>query len=239
MSEKKDNWERLINLPDEYEHDPEIAQRAIEQIEREKAQKQVKGHWFKRHWRPMSVSLATCAVALAVFIPVYHSFFQSQLEVPPNSSSDSSSTIYYEDIQLTVERVTDIVTFVQTQGLALKYFNYPTAITHSAVVTDTNEFAFLKQEMLYIGADGFDQVNLWSVVMTDAEFDFEETFPKTEYEVTVSVIKVEYMTKAEVGTGKQEIQAKFTYESVDYYLELTTAGKAEAKIEQYVNMLIG
>ena len=238
MSEKKDNWKRLINLPDEYEHDPEIAQRAIEQIEREKAQKQVKGHWFKRHWRPMAVSLATCAVALAVFIPVYHSFFQSQLEVPPNSSSDSSSTIYYEDIQLTVERVTDIVTFVQTQGLALKYFNYPTAITHSAVVTDTNEFAFLKQEMLYIGADGFDQVNLWSVVMTDADFDFEDFFNDSIEEVTVSGIKVDYATKAELDSTRQNIQAKFTYQSVDYYLEIVTEGEVEAKIEQFVNLLI-
>ena len=49
MSEKKDNWEKLINLPDEYEHNPEIAQRAIEQIEREKAQKQVKEQWFRKH----------------------------------------------------------------------------------------------------------------------------------------------------------------------------------------------
>ena len=239
MSEKKDNWERLINLPDEYEHDPEIAQRAIEQIEREKAQKQVKEQWFKKHWRPMAVSLATCAVALAVFIPVYHSFFQSQLEVPPNSSSDSSSTIYYEDIQLTVERVTDIVTFVQTQGLALKYFNYPTAITHSAVVTDTNQFAFLKQEMLYIGADGFDQVNLWSVVMTDAEFDFEEFFNDSNEEITISSINVDYITTSKENEIEKDIYAKFTYESVDYYLEITTEGEAETKIAQFVTMLIG
>ena len=187
----------------------------------------------------MAVSLATCAVALAVFIPVYHSFFQSQLEVPPNSSSDSSSTIYYEDIQLTVERVTDIVTFVQTQGLALKYFNYPTAITHSAVVTDTNQFAFLKQEMLYIGADGFDQVNLWSVVMTDADFDFERFFDGFVEEVMILNIPVSYKSKAEAGSVDQEIRIKFTYESVDYYLELVTEGEAEAKIEQFVTMLIG
>lgn len=238
MSEKKDNWERLMNIPDDYEYDPEIAQRAIEQIEREKAQKQVKGHWFKRHWRPMAVSLATCAVALAVFIPVYHSFFQSQLEVPPNSSSDSSSTIYFEEKQLTVESVTDVATFVQTQGLALKYFNYPTAITHSAVVTDTNQFAFLKQEMLYIGADGFDQVNLWSVVMTDADFDFAKFFNNLTGEITVSDIKVDYMTREELDSLERNIQAKFTYQSVDYYLEIVTEGEAEAKIEQFVNLLI-
>jgi hypothetical protein len=93
--------------------------------------------------------------------------------------------------------------------------------------------------MLYIGADGFDQVNLWSVVMTDANFDFEESFNEADKEVTVSEIKVDYMTKEEVGMGKQEIQAKFTYEAIDYYLELTTAGEVETKIEQYVTMLIG
>ena len=80
MSEKKDNWERLMNIPDDYEYDPEIAQRAIEQIEREKAEKQAKKAWWKKQWKPLAISLAACAVALAVFIPVYHSFFQLKQE---------------------------------------------------------------------------------------------------------------------------------------------------------------
>ena len=240
MDNKKDNWEKLTNLPDEYEHDPELAQRAIEQIEREKAQKQVKEHWFRKHWRPMAVSLATCAVALAVFIPVYHSLYQSQLEVPSdNSSSSANSSVYYDEDSITLNAVTDVVNYVQEQSLTLKYFNYPTAITHGAVVTDTNEFAFLKQEMLYIGADGFDQVNLWSVVMTDADFDFEGFFSYLDKGVTVSEINVDYKIASVENADRKEILAKFTYESVDYYLELVTAGEVEAKIEQFVNLLIG
>ena len=239
MSEKKDNWEKLINLPDEYEHDPEIAQRAIEQIEREKAQKQVKEQWFKKHWRPMAVSLATCAIALAVFIPVYHSLYQSQLEVPSDSSLSSNSSIYYDDNKITFTAITDVATFVQEQGLTLKYFDYQTVKTDSAVITDTNEFAYLQQEMLYIGADGFDQVNLWSVVMTEADFDFEDFFEGFVEEVITLNISVTYKVKEEIDSPNKDIRAKFTYESVDYYLELTTAGEVEAKIEQYVNILIG
>lgn len=239
MSKKKDNWERLMNIPDDYEYDPEIAQRAIEQIEREKAEKQAKKAWWKKQWKPMAISLAACAALLAVFIPVYHSFFQSQLEVSPNSGSDNSSTIYYEEKQLTVERVTDVATFVQTQGLALKYFSYPTAETRGTWISDTNEFAFLKQEMLYIGADGFDQVNLWSVVMTDAEFEFKDFFDEFNKEVAVSGVNVDYMIIEEYNSAQKQIYAKFSYESIDYYLEITTTGEAEAKIEQYVNMLIG
>ena len=239
MSEKKDNWERLMNIPDDYEYDPEIAQRAIEQIEREKAEKQAKKDRWKKQWKPMAISLAACAVALAVFIPVYHSFFQSQLEVPPNSGSENSSTVYYDGDSITVNKVTDVSTYIQEYGLTLKYFNYPTAITHSAVVTDTNEFAFLKQEMLYIGADGFDQVNLWSVVMMGADFDFERFFDDMNKEIIVSDIKVDYMTREELDSLERNIQSKFTYQSVDYYLEIVTEGEAEAKIEQYVNMLIG
>ena len=239
MSEKKDNWERLINIPDEYEYDPEIAQRAIEQIEREKAEKQAKKAWWKKQWKPMAISLASCAALIAVLIPVYHSFFQSQLEVPPDSSSENSSTVYYDDDSITVNTVADVSTYIQEYGLTLKFFNYPTAITHSAVVTDTNEFAFLKQEMLYIGADGFDQVHLWSVVMTDADFDFERFFDGFVEEVITLNISVTYKVKEEIDSPNKDIRAKFTYESVDYYLELTTAGEVEAKIEQYVNMLIG
>lgn len=238
MSEKKDNWERLISIPDEYEYDPEIAQRAIEQIEREKAEKQAKKAWWKKQWKPMAISLASCAVALAVFIPVYHSFFQSQWEAPPDSGSGNSSTIYYDDNDITFTIITDVSTYVQEHSLTLKYFNYQTAITHAAVITDTNQFAYIEQEMLYIGADGFDQVNLWSVVMTDADFDFERFFDGFVEEVITLNISVTYKVKEEIDSPNKDIRAKFTYESVDYYLELTTAGEVEAKIEQYVNMLI-
>ena len=239
MSKKKDNWERLMNIPDDYEYDPEIAQRAIEQIEREKAEKQAKKDWWKKQWKPMAISLATCAALIAVFIPVYHSFFQSQLEVPPNSGSENSSTVYYDENKLTFVAVTDVATYVQEQGLELKYFSYPTVETNSAWISDANEFAFLKQEMLYIGVDGFDQVHLWSVVMTDADFDFEEFFNEADKEVTVLEIKVDYMIIEEYNSAQKQVYAKFTYESIDYYLEITTTGEAEIKIEQYVNMLIG
>ena len=43
----------------------------------------------------------------------------------------------------------------------------------------------------------------------------------------------------EYNSAQKQVYAKFTYESIDYYLEITTTGEAEAKIEQYVNMLIG
>lgn len=239
MSEKKDNWERLMNIPDDYEYDPEIAQRAIEQIEREKAEKQARKAWWKKQWKPMAISLATCAVALAVFIPVYHSFFQSQLEVPPNSGSENSSTVYFDDNEITFTKITDVSTYVQEQNLAVSFFDYQTVTTYTAVITDSNEFAFLKQEMLYIGADGFDQVHLWSVVMTDAEFDFEEFFNDSNEEITISSINVDYITTSKENEIEKDIYAKFTYESVDYYLEITTEGEAETKIEQFVTMLIG
>ena len=74
--------------------------------------------------------------------------------------------------------------------------------------------------------------------MTNADFDFEETFPKTEHEVTVSGIKVDYKSTSVENTIKKEILAKFTYQSLDYYLEIVTEGEVEAKIEQFVNLLI-
>ncbi len=239
MGEKKDNWERLMHLPDEYEYDPEIAQRAIERIEREKAEKQAKKDWWKKRWRPMTISLATCAVILAVFIPVYHSLYQSQLEGSPNSGSENSSTVYYDEDSITFNKVADVANYVQTQELNLKYYNYPTVITHSAVITETNEFAFLRQKMVYVGEDSFDQITFYAVVMTDAEFDFEKSFDGFVEEVITLNISVTYKVKEEIDSPNKDIRAKFTYESVDYYLEIITAGEAEAKIEQFVTLLIG
>ena len=66
--------------------------------------------------------------------------------------------------------------------------------------------------------------------------DFFEGFVEEVINLNISVT---YKVKEEIDSPNKDIRAKFTYESVDYYLELTTAGEVEAKIEQYVNMLIG
>ena len=235
MNEEKDNWEELKNLPDDYEYDASIAQRAIERIQQEKARKSNKEGWWRKHWRPMAVSLATCAVIVGVGIPIYHSLFNPNIEVPP----DNSSTVYYEEKQLTINPVDNVTTYLQEMQVNIKYFNYPTAETHSAVVNETNEFAYLKQEMLYIGADGFDQVKLWSEVLTSADFDFEYSFEGITQSITVNNLAVSYRMEEEIADKNKEIKAKFTYESVNYYLEIVTAGETETKIEQYVNLLIG
>lgn len=245
MKEKKDNWERLHEMSEEYEYDPNIVKRAIEQIEKEKSEmateKSQKTNWFQKQWKPIAVALATCAVVLAVCIPLYRSFSS-----PPslnNSTSDfgdgSSSIIYNEEVKLTIASIEDVKAFVQENELSIKYFDYPNTIDYSAVVTTTNEFAYLKQEMLYIGADGFDKVTLYSVALTNAEYDFESLFAGAKYSISVSDILVSYKFKEETGTNKKEIQFKFSCENAEYYLILNTGGEVEAKIEQFVTMLIG
>ena len=245
MKEKKDNWERLHEMSEEYEYDPNIVKRAIEQIEKEKSEmateKSQKTNWFQKQWKPIAVALATCAVVLAVCIPLYRSFSS-----PPslnNSTSDlgdsSSSIIYNEEVKLTIASVEDVKTFVQENELSIKYFDYPNTINHSAVVEETGEFAYLKQEMLYIGVDGFDKVTLYSVALTDIEYDFEEFYNGETQTIFIEDILVLYSYKEEIGTNKKEILFKFSYENAEYYLILNTGGEVESKIEQFVAMLIG
>lgn len=238
MSEKKDNWEKLNELPEKYAHDSSIAQRAIQQIEREKLEKQQKKLGWTVQWKRTALALATFSIVLAVFLPVYFFVIQPGLN-PDTGNSSGNSAIYYEEKQLTISPVADVSSFVQENQLSIKYFNYPTASSHSAFVTDTNVFAYLKQQMLYIGADGFDHVYLHAVAMTDADFDFEKSFDYIDKETTISNIFVEYKTKIEAGTADKNIRAKFTYESAEYYLEIITAGDAETKIAEFVTMLIG
>lgn len=238
MSEKKDNWEKLNELPENYRHDSSIAQRAIEQIEREEAEKQQRKRGWTVQWKRTALALATFSVVLAVFLPVYFFVIQPGLN-PDNGGSSGNSAIYYEEKQLTISPVADVLSFVQENQLSIKYFNYPTVNSYSAVVTDTDEFAYLKQQMLYIGANGFDHVYLHAVAMTDADFDFEDSFGELNVQSTVSNILVDYRTKTEAGTADKNIRAKFTYESAEYYLEIITAGDAETKIAEFVTMLIG
>ena len=135
--------------------------------------------------------------------------------------------------------VSDLDAFVQENNVQANYFTYPTAQNKCAKVTETGAIAYLMQDMVYIGSNGFDIVNMKAVVLSNSEFEFEQYFVHTNMEFHLEQTKINYSHTINSDNNKMNILAKFYYEDVKYYLEIETMNiEVENVLEQYVTLLL-
>lgn len=240
--ERKDAWEKLINMPDEQEVNPALAQRAIEQFEKE--QSQPKKSWFSTHWKYIAASAAACAVFVSVFIPVYNALNKPQVDLPSDSVTESSangeSSYYYETSEITMNEIGNPAAFLLEQQKDVYYYTDSGVKTKAAILNENGAFAFLSQEVTYSDENGFDVLHLWCAVLANAEFEFMESFEATGLEFSCNDIEIIYGVKEKGSVSGKVVRAKFDIEDTKYYLEIETSGTAdaEAKITHYVNALL-
>ena len=225
MDDKENKRDRLLNMPKEYEQNPEIVQRVIRETMAKKAER--KTSWFYTHWKKIAVGAASLVLAVGIFLPVYFSLQKPQ------------EVVYYESTMVEMVELSDMDAFVAENGIAANYFTYQTVKNQYAKVTESGAIAYLMQDMTYINSNGFDVVNMKAVVLKNSEFEFEKDFVLAKQELNVGEITINYFYKAEEVGDKINIFAKFAYEDVKYYLEIDTKNEAEAALEQYVTMLLG
>ena len=226
MDDKENKRDRLLNMPQEYEQNPETVQRVIREAMAKKAVR--KTSRFDMHWKKIVVGAASLVLAVGIFLPVYFSLRKPQVEV-----------VYYESTMVELVELSDMDAFVAENDITANYFTYQTVKNQYAKVTESGAIAYLMQDMVYMNSNGLDVVNMKAVVLKNSEFEFEKNFLRTEREVEVGEITVNYFYKAETTNEKINIFAKFDYEDVKYYLEIDTKNEAEAALEQYVTMLLG
>lgn len=226
MEDKKNKRDRLLNMPAEYEQNPEIAQSVIREMQAKKNAR--KKGWFFMQWKKLAISAASLVLAVGIFLPIYFS-----LKTPTND------IVYYEPTAITLDEVFDLDTFVDENNVQANYFTYQTVQNKCAKVTETGAIAYLMQDMVYIGANGFDVVNMKAVVLPNSEFEFEQYFTLCNRIVTIKQINVSYIYDSKDTADKINIFAKFSYEDVKYYLEIETMNiEVENVLEQYVTMLL-
>ncbi len=218
----KSNWEKLIELPQEYEVNPNLAKNAIAQIQAEQQKPRVS--WWVRYRKKLACVLGACVLIVAAFIPVYR--FLSTPEI-----------VYYADEKLTVENVDNVSSFVNENALSVCYFDTQTTVSRYGVIAETGELAYLWQNMLYIDNGEFDKVYVYAVVMQNATFSFEEDYQNFNSTTAYQEISVSYNMVVD-DNDKSSVLAKFTADGVKYYLEIQTSGDAETKVLQYVAMLL-
>ncbi len=225
MDKGQKQWDKLINMPQEYEQDPSIAQRAIEEIYA--SQQQPKKSWFARKWKVLAGACAAVVLALGVGIPLY-----AKLSTP--------QIVYYEKSDIIYASVENPIAFVEENKLDILYFDDAVMInTQSAVIIKTEEFAFLEQETLHMSDSGFfDKVILRSVVKKNAEFNFYDEYKNLNETQIIQQNSIRYKIVEKENTGDKRIFARFTYQNAEYFLDIITEQDGVQQLETYVNMLL-
>ncbi len=223
MDKGQGQWDKLVDMPQSYEENSTIAQKAIEELSQR--QKQPKKSWFFRQWKVVVACAAALLLGIGIGLPLYKKFTTPQV-------------VYYEGHEIVYEDIENPTKFITQSKIDILYFESPLT-TKSASIAKTGEFAFLEQNALYINEVGFDQIILRCVAKKNVELNFDRSYKSLNDQHTVAEIDIKYQVYERLDSGDRQILAKFSYEKVDYYLDITTEQDAIQQLEAYVNMLLG
>lgn len=221
MEDKQDLFDKLMQIKDSYEPDPDLAKKVLEKINQREstvAFKEPAPKWF---WFALVGILVAAAV---VFLSVYLT-----------RTTDIKITIYSaESIQ--VDELENLESFVSENNLDFNYFNDETAINKIARVIENNNLAYIEQDLVCIGETGFDFLNLKVVLLQNAEFEFYSSFESLNDEIIVEDIIINYSIYER--TDSKSFLAKFDYGINFYFLEIRTNDSGTAVLEKYINQLL-
>ncbi len=224
MDKGQGQWDKLVNMPQEYEENPAIVQKAVEELSQKRAKP--KTNWFFRQWKAIVACAAAVVLGVGVGIPLYNKFSTPQV-------------VYYEENDIVYEKVENVDAYMSNKDLNIRYFvGAAVANTRIATIIETEEVAFLEQDTLHMNDFGFDEVILYSVVKKNVEVKFKDNFEGLSNVHTLADISISYTVFENLNMGNRQILARFSYENADYYLDIVTEQDAIQQLEVYVNMLL-
>lgn len=227
MEDKQDSWEKFLNLTEEYQPDPEIANRVIEKInQRESTVTFKKPLITKKYTIILSCVLFVVVAFLAVFFPVY-------------CNRNSSMTLYTSD-KIEFETIDDMEDFVVENDFKFRYYNADIINNRKGVIKSNSKIGFVKQDVVFIGDKGFDTVVLRIVVMPNARFEFFNEYETLKQSCSISGLTVNYSLNVEIGNTEPlaKFSAKFEFNDYAYFLDLETPETETAVLEKYIKILI-
>ena len=220
MEDEQDLFDKLIQIKDSYEPDPDLANKVIERINQREAtvaSKEPAPKWF---WFALVGIIVAAAV---VFLSVYLTRADFKITIY------SAESIEFEDIE-------DLNSFISVNDLDFKCFTDKFAKNSIAKIKDTDTFAYVTQIFDDIGETGFDKIELKIVLLQNAEFEFYSSFESLNDEITVEDIIINYSIYER--TDSKSFLAKFVYGINSYFLEIRTNDSSTAVLEKYVSQLL-
>lgn len=231
MNEKKDKWEQLTEIPQDYEVNPDLIKKAESAMRQERRTTRRNVHV----WQTVAGSLAACCLLL-IMIPAFRSLGNDPI-TPPDSSSSSTEERYFEAGSVEFREISNLTDIVEANDLKIQYYanNYADKSVQSSLgkIKDTGELAIISQSMFCF--DTWDEVALMISLKPNDKFETFDSYETLSESILVSEVSIQYSIRDSAGSKK--IKAKFVYEGFPYYLEIITED-ATGKIEKYVNMLI-
>lgn len=225
MFDKKDIFEILEEFPQKQEVNPAVLDDAKKLANELYGKgKKTNKQRFPVYFRAIVSSLTVCLVFLAIFLPTY--FHLNKTTEPVYYSADM---VYSEDIL-------DIDEFIKANNLSLKYFvgNMGGDRNKANYLVDSEKFVFIYQQVLFVGQNGFDKIDL-GVVTTYDIFEKFGDFNLLDKNQKIESVSVNYRESTE--NGKIVIFSKFEYNDINYYLKIATTASG-GKLDSYVKLLL-
>ena len=227
MEQGKNTLDRIEEIKDCYQVDPKVAERAIAQIEVEKAQKKVskKKGFFK--WVPALACTLVAIIAVSTYFALK--------PAPPTAPT----VIYYDDKSVTIEQCLDIQTTVSENDFTVKYFTQSSVQNSLGVVTESNKIGYIYQNLTV----EWDKVELYVKVLQNSKFDFENQFNGCNvdyvYGGNITIKYVQNTKEDSFGSPINVVKAKFSYQGNEYFMTVEYyLGEVTEIIAKYLNTLL-
>ncbi len=219
MEDKQDLFDKLMQMKDSYEPNPELPEKVLQKINQREstvAFREPAPKWF---WVALACLFAATVI---VYCSVYFTRPFSKINI-------------YSAESLEMNEIDAMQNFVSQTQLDFLYFDND---EHNSValVRKTGEKAYILQEFQGAGQSGFDSVKFYIVMLPDAEFDFSAEYSAMNGLTALYGIDIQYTVLSRMD--KNEVYAKFGYEEYSYFLQVTSNDSGTAVLERYVGQLM-
>lgn len=221
MNRRENNWEKIVNLPDDYQPNQDLAQNAIKKIKARKINDTKRMH--KTVWTSIAASFAVFIVGLSVFLPIYL------------TASRNNEKLYYSNENVTFSPIEDISGFVAQNNLDIFYFDNNMTTSHCAYTTDDNKLAFISQSTVFVEESHIAIVTMKIVLLKNADFYFCVDYNGLTDSLMITGTKVYYLIP---DVEEQLCRIRFTLNNVTYYIDIDSDYYSLETIEKYITLLI-
>ncbi|MBQ7235578.1 MAG: hypothetical protein IJX03_00275 [Clostridia bacterium] len=225
MADFKEKLKNIDNISQDYAPiDLELVERAKARSMEKNAEMQAKTIKVKMpFWKKLALGVSLLSIAFcSVFFPIYYSNLPDQ-------------PIYYSDKVLSaVSEQSEIDSKLSDVNFEIfaESVNY-TVMNQLFVETETQKLCYFYQYSIDLIFG--DTVNLYVELAKNATFEFETYFDKCKLITEISNVNVNYVI---VSGVENNIFAKFTYDSHDYFIKVTYVTDALSRLEYHLTQLL-
>ena len=219
MKQTNSNWDKLINLPNEYtDSNPEIVNSTTKIIN-------VKFGNKKQHTKsPYIITAVAIFLTLIIFLTVFY--------LTPKKSEN----VFFDSGVLDAQEINNIEEFKAANNLSFMVFDQDLSTYTAYKVKETNQFAYIRQDLITLTDYGFDSISLFIPLIRNASFDFSKSFTDLNKSCQIENITVVY--KFYESNNLYYFNSTFMVDKYNYYIEIETQDSQVEPLLKYFEMLI-